>query len=285
MTMDDLPLWLIFVLTTLLIVAAIEGGYLLGKRARSKSSDEKESPVGAISGTVLALLAFILAFTFSIVSDRYDTRRALVREQAAAIRTAYERSDFLPDPQGSEARALYNEYIDLLVQAGSGGHLSSTHALIDDMEAIQVQLWDMAVANVRAGDNSDISALYVESINEMNNVLATRIAVSVQARMPGGIWLVLYALIILAMASMGYQTAIADSRRTWAMVLMAMAFAIVIVVIAALDDPERGYLPVSQQPLIDLQAQMAADIGQISGQGSLPGGQRWVWADRAASVG
>ncbi len=259
MSMDDIPLWLIFVLTTLLIVAAIEGGYLLGKKARSKSEDEKESPVGAISGTVLALLAFILAFTFSIVSDRYDTRKALVREQAATIRTAYERADFLPEPQRDQAKVLYNEYIDLLVQAGSEGHLASTQALIIDMEAIQVQLWDMAVANVWAGDNSDISALYVESINEVSNVLATRIAVSVQARMPSGIWLVLYALIILAMASVGYQTAIAASRRTWAMVLLAMAFSIVIVVIAALDDPARGYLPVSQKPLTDLQAQMAAD--------------------------
>jgi hypothetical protein len=258
--MDNIPLWLIFVLTTLLIMAAIEGGYLLGKKARSKSDDEKESPVGAISGTVLALLAFILAFTFSIVSDRYDTRKALVREQAGAIRTSYERSDFLPEPQSAEAKVLYTNYLDLLVRAGSGGHLASTQALISEMETIQYQLWDMAVANVQAGDNSDISALYAESINEMNNVLATRIAVSVQARMPSGLWLVLYVLIILAMASVGYQTAIADSRRTWAMVLMAMAFAIVIAVIAALDDPDRGYLPVSQKPLTDLQAQVAADV-------------------------
>jgi hypothetical protein len=33
----------------------------------------------------------------------------------------------------------------------------------------------------------------------------------------------------------------------------------VIVLIAALDDPERGYLPVSQRPLIDLQASMNRD--------------------------
>jgi len=262
MTMDVLPLWLIFVLTTLLIVAATEGGYLLGKKARSTSADEKESPVGAISGTVLALLAFILAFTFGIVSDRYDMRKELVREQAAAIRTAYERSDFLPEPQSTEAQILYLEYIDILVRAGSEGFLADLPALITDMEAIQAQLWDMAVANVQAGDNSDISAIYAESINEVTNILATRIAVSLQARMPIGIWVVLYALTILAMASVGYQAAIADSSRTWAMVLMAMAFSVVIVVIAALDDPARGYLPVSQKPLTDLQAQMSAADGQ-----------------------
>ena len=90
----------------------------------------------------------------------------------------------------------------------------------------------------------------------MNNVLATRIAVSVQSRLPTGLWIVLYVLVALAMVAVGYQTAIADSRRTWAMIVLALSFSIVIVLIAALDDPERGYIAISQQPMRDLQAEM-----------------------------
>src|SRR4051794_17414941 len=103
MKIDDIPLWLLFVLTTLLVVATIELGFLLGKTVRRRTEDEKESPVSAIAGTVLALLAFILAFTFGIVSDRYDARRALVRDQADAIRTSYLQSDFLPEPSRDQA--------------------------------------------------------------------------------------------------------------------------------------------------------------------------------------
>jgi hypothetical protein len=87
-------------------------------------------------------------------------------------------------------------------------------------------------------------------------VLATRIVVSVQARMPTGLWVVLFVLIGLGMIAVGYQTAIAGSRRTWAMVIMALSFSIVITLIAALDDPERGYITVSQRPLVDLQSEM-----------------------------
>ena len=65
MQMDRFPIWLIFVGTTLLIVAAIEVGFATGKSAHRKSEEEKESPVSAIAGTVLALLAFMLAFTFA----------------------------------------------------------------------------------------------------------------------------------------------------------------------------------------------------------------------------
>jgi hypothetical protein len=255
-TIDDVPLWLLFVGTTLLIVAAIEVGYRIGRTARRKSEDEKEAPVSAIAGTVLALLAFILAFTFGIVSDRYDTRKALVREEANAIRTAYARADFLPEPSRDEAKALLGDYVQIIIEAVDPDNLDRLPTLIADAHTIQRQLWDMAVANVRAGDNSDISASYVEALNEMSNILATRIAVAVQARIPTGIWVVLYALIVLGMVAVGYQTAIAASRRSWAMVVLALSFSIVITMIAALDDPERGYLPVSQQPLVDAQAGM-----------------------------
>jgi hypothetical protein len=253
---DDLPLWLLFVLTTLLVVATIEFGFLIGKSVRRKTEDEKESPVSAIAGTVLALLAFILAFTFGIVSDRYDARRALVREQADAIRTSYSRSDFLPEPSRDQAKDLYNEYVALLVKAASSGHLADNPAELGEMRTIEGKLWDIAVANVRSGDNSDISALYAESINDMSNVLANRIAVSVQSRIPTQIWVVLYVLVVLGMIAVGYQTAISGSRRTWAMVVLAFSFSIVIVLIAALDDPEHGYINISQRPLIDFQSEM-----------------------------
>jgi hypothetical protein len=256
MKMDDIPLWLLFVATILLVVGAIELGYLLGKTAHRKSEEEKESPVSAIAGTVLALLAFILAFTFGIVSNRYDSRRELVREQATAIRSAYSRTDFLPEPGRDESKVLFNDYIALVVQAAKPGHLANNPGDLSELRTIQSQLWDIAVANVRAGDNSDISAGYVESLDDMANVLAVRIAVSVQSRLPTGLWIVLYVLIALGMIAVGYQTAIAGSRRTWAMVILALSFSIVVVLIAALDDPERGYISISQRPLIDLQSEM-----------------------------
>jgi hypothetical protein len=59
------------------------------------------------------------------------------------------------------------------------------------------------------------------------------------------------------MFAVGYQTAIAKSQRTWMMIVLALSFSVVIVLIAALDDPERGYLEVSQRPLTDLQAEMS----------------------------
>jgi hypothetical protein len=257
-TLDDIPTWLLFVITTLLVTAAIELGYLAGTRAHRRSEDEKESPVSAIAGTVLAMLAFILAFSFSIVTDRYDARRALVREQAAAIRTAYNSSDFLPQPLRDESQALYREYISLVVEAGTSGQTGDELAeILSELRAIQEQIWDLAVENVERGDTTDISSFYVQSIDEMRNVYALRVSVAVQSRMPPKLVIVLYVLVGLGMFAVGYQTAIAASRRTWLMLILALSFAIVMTLIAVLDNPERGVIRVSQRPLIDLQTEMS----------------------------
>jgi CDP-diglyceride synthetase len=255
--MDDIPLWLLFLGTTILIVGTIELGYILGRAIHRRSVDEKESPVSAIAGTILALLAFMLAFTFGIVADRYDDRLDLVRDQANAIRTVYERSDFLPESGRNETKNLLRSYLVILLEVPQSSDQEEIVTTIRELKTIEARLWEIAVANVRSGDTTDISALYVESLNDLNDVLANRIDVAVEIRMPDELWIALYLLVALAMVAVGYQTAIAESQRTGMLIVLAVSFAIVITLIAALDDPERGYIKVPQQPLHDLQAELA----------------------------
>ena len=77
MNLDLVPIWVVFIGTVLLVMVFIEVGYRLGGVAHRKSVDEKETPVSGVSATVLGLTAFILAFSFSIVTQRYDTRKTL----------------------------------------------------------------------------------------------------------------------------------------------------------------------------------------------------------------
>jgi MFS family permease len=258
--MDALPIGAVFAATILVVVFAIEGGYRLGRAARRRSEDEKESPVSAIAATILALLAFIMAFTFGIVSDRYDARKTLVREEANAIRTAWSRSDFLPEPDRGEAVGLLRNYVGRRLAAVQSNDRAQVRAAVVESERIQRRLWEMAVVNARKDMNSDVAALYIEALNEITNVHALRVAIGVQARLPTAVWLVLLALIVLGMIAVGYQTSIAGSRRTWAMLILALSFSLVIALIAQLDRPQSGYLRVTQQPLEDLKVWMAAGL-------------------------
>ena len=98
--------------------------------------------------------------------------------------------------------------------------------------------------------NSDVAALYIESLTEVMDVHASRLAIGVRMRLPSGIWIALYSPTILGMVSMGYHAGIAASKRSNATWVLPVSFAMVITLIAALDRP-WGVTMVTQQPLVD----------------------------------
>jgi hypothetical protein len=247
MSVDTIPVGVLFVGTMLLVMVSIETGYRLGRMARRLDA-EKESPVSAIAGSILGLLAFMLAFTFGIVSERFDTRKGLVREEANTIQTTYLRSDFLPEPDRSEARRLLSEYVAARLTASQ---LIDSDKMtpelftkgMSDADRIQRRLWEMAVLNARKDMNSDVAALYIDSLNHVIELHAMRVAIALQQRIPIPIRIVLWSLTLLGMAAVGYQMGIARSKRSWAGPILAISFSMVVVVIASLDRPS-GYLKV-----------------------------------------
>ena len=257
MSLESMPIWILFTVTVLVVIISIEAGYRLGNIAHRRSEHEKESPVSGVAGAVLVLVAFMLAITFGIGAGNYDARKGLVREEANSLRTAYRRADFLPEPDRAEAKGLLRDYLDArlaFVQAGSVEQ-ERVNEFLSGVDRIEDRLWDMAVTNARKDMNSDVAALYIESLNEIFEVHASRVAFALQVRIPIGIWAVLYGLTILGMMVMGYHTGIAGSRRSMATLILALSFAVVIVMIASLDRP-GGFIKVTQQPLIDLQGSM-----------------------------
>jgi hypothetical protein len=253
-----LPVWVLFLVSVALVMLAVEIGFRLGSTVRRKTEDERESPASAISGVILGLQAFMLAFTFGIVSDRYDTKKGLVREEANTLRTAWHRSDFLPEPDRGATKTLLKEYVDQRISAALSRDLESVKAASEDALRMQQRLWDIAVIHGKTDLNSDIGAMYVESLNDIANLHATRVAIGLNARIPTIIWAVLISLLVLGMIGVGYHTAIADSRRSRVTPVLAISFSLVIALIAALDHPGDGLMPVSQQPLITVQSEMKA---------------------------
>ena len=49
MSLDSIPIWIIFTGTVLVVIISIEAGYRLGKIAHRRSEEEKESPVSGVS--------------------------------------------------------------------------------------------------------------------------------------------------------------------------------------------------------------------------------------------
>lgn len=254
MNLDAVPVWIIFIGTIVLVMVFLEVGYLLGSIAHKKSADKEEAAVSGVSGIVLGLAAFIMAFSFAIVTDRHDTRKALVRDDADAIRAVYLRARFLPESDRDESRNLLRQYLQtrlVVAQSGNVGQQEMGRVLAE-AGMTQRRLWEIAAVNAEGDMNSDLAALYLESLNHMMDVHASRLAIGVRMRVPIGIWIVLYGLTLLGMISMGYYAGLVASKRSSATLILAIAFSMVITLIAALDRP-WGISAVTQQPLADLQ--------------------------------
>lgn len=257
MNPDFVPIWAVLLVAAVLVMLSLEAGYHLGHRSRRKSEDEKESPVSAIAGSVLGLVAFMMAFTFGIVSERYDSRKALVREEANSIGTTYLRADFLPEPDRDESKGLLKEYVAhriSITERLRSGQMKPEEMAASLAEATRAhhRLWDMAVANARKDMNSDVAALYIDSLNGLIDLHSMRVAVALQARIPAGIWASLSCLTFLGMMAVGYQMGIAGSKRSLVQPILALSFSLVIALIASLDRPHATFVKVSQQPFTDL---------------------------------
>jgi hypothetical protein len=258
MIIDVMPIWALFFVTAAFIVVMVEVGFRIGKRVRSRTDEERESPVSAIAGSILGLTAFMLAFTFSMASDRYDTKKGLVREEANVLRTTWERADFLREPDRTKTKALLREYVDDRIDFAKARDPEKTEAAVASAYRIQHEIWTIGVENARSDPFmfSDIGSLYIDSINRMSELNALRFNLGLQARIPTGIWFVLFALIVLGMLGVGYQTAIAESRRSRVTSILAISFSLVIALIAALDHPMSSFISIPQTAMVNLQTEM-----------------------------
>jgi len=252
MNFSKIPVGLLIIMVIVAIIILIEAGYRFGKMIFLKRTPEKDGVVSSISGYVLALIAFIMAFTFSIVSSRYDTKKSLVREESNIIRTVWFRSDFLPDSDRVATKRLLISYVDTRLVGIQTKNEAAIEESLVKCRQIQQLLWNIAVANGHKDLNSDVAALYVEALNDMITIHYTRVGVSLYARVPGGIWLILMIMVTLGMMMVGYMSAITGSNRSWAFIILAMTFAMVVGMLYTMDKLYSPFTPISQLPMQQL---------------------------------
>lgn len=249
---DTLPLWALFIVILLVVLLSVELGYRLGKYRRSRREEEKEAPLGTMVGATLGLLAFILAFTFGLAAARFDTRRQVLLDEANAIGTTYLRAGMLPE-RGEQIRGLLREYVAVRLEAVGSGKVNEGVLRSED---IQQKVWLQAETLGQTNENSIVVGLFVQSLNQMIDLHAERLQAGLRSRIPGPIWLGLFAVAALSLATMGYHAGLSGTRRSLAIVAVAVTFSVVIELIADLDRPQEGVLRVSQQALLDVQRSM-----------------------------
>jgi hypothetical protein len=256
--MDQIPLWGVFLLTIVAVLLAIGLGMFMGSRRRLQADREPAAPLGVIISAVLGLLAFMLAFTFGIAVERFQSRRHLLLNEVNTLGTTYLRAGLLPEPHPAEVRQLLREYVELrvnLVKQESAWIVQLFPSFLARSKELQRRLWAHAVALARTNRNSVMDALFVQSLNELITLHNNRVTVFMY-RIPPSVWSVLYFISILSMATVGYQLGLSGKGNFKAGLVLALSFAAVILLIVDMDRATEGSLKVSQQPLFELWEKM-----------------------------
>ena len=251
--LDPIPIVGVFVLIAGLLLVVFQIGYRIGRWWQEKTPDEKEGPTSMLVGSLLALMAFLLAVTMGMASDRFDTRRALVLDEANSIGTTFLRAGYLPEPARTDSRELLREYVPLRINVADRQQLAANFARSTE---IHDGLWAIAEDLARDTPDSVVLGLYIDSLNETIDLHSKRATAIIYARVPETVVVLLIVLAALTLGMVGYSAGLTRRRSLLSAVVLVLVLGAVITLVVDLDRPREGFLQVSQQPLVDLQEQI-----------------------------
>jgi len=247
--LGSLPIILIFVGTVVFILAFFEVGFRVGEYMQPRYAKGGDAPLGPMVGSTLAMLAFVLAITFSMAASRYDQRKQNLLAEVNAIESAYLRADLLAEPHKTAAKRYLLEYVDVRLSGVEEGARES--ALSRSLELHNL-LWTEVKSAVEENPTR-LSAMLVQSVNDIVAIHERRMTYAVRQRIPPEIWFALYSIAAFAMVAVGSQAGLSRSRRLIQVVPSVLGFAILMTLIVDLDRPaDLAQMKVTQSAMSDL---------------------------------
>ena len=247
-------LLLIFLVSSIVILSASEIGRRIGVRRAALGGDY----IATLESAILSLLALMIGFTFAMALSRFEGRRDAVLNEANAIGTTALRARLLPAPHNAQALKLLREYVqvrlDITRRVPSAAELNDA---IARSNAVQEALWGQALAAAAKDAGMVPTGIFIQTLNEMIDNQEKRLTAG-RNRVPNIVLLALYGIAIVAGAFTGYGSGLEKGRSRLPVYLTGILVSSVILLIQDLDRPNTGFITVSQQPMLDAAAGIAA---------------------------
>jgi hypothetical protein len=243
------PIWLLGLALLAILSLAAAGGYRLRRAHDAKTEDAEDSQEGYIFSAVAGLLALLMGFTFTMAVDRFDARRALVREEASAIGQAYLQTQLLPEPHKARISALLKAYAYNRIQLGRAARDRQGLALLARNDTLIAELWSATVAAWDSIKSLDFSSAYVESMNGVVHYDWER-KTARTAHVPTAIFGVQTIYLAVTAVVLGYL--LRGRRARLSIGVLLVLFTLSLMLIVDIDRPVGGRVVESQRPMEDL---------------------------------
>ena len=248
--------WVIQILFLGLMLVGVEVGFRFGRRTAAKTDEQVKPQISVVEGSLVGVLGLLLAFTMSMAVARFEVRKQLVLDEANAIGTSWLRTKLVPDPDGREIADLLRQYVDLRLEyVAVGENFAKAQKVRENAARLQAEFWGRAAAYGQKDPNPVRAGLLLQSLNQVIDLDAAR-WMALHNHVPSAVIYLNATVALLTIMLAGYAFGIHGEHRVFSMFFLALAVTIVLSVIIDLDRPRRGFIQVSQQPMIDLQRQL-----------------------------
>jgi len=259
--LDPVPIPALFALMCAGSLVAYWGGYRLGAWRDRRVDATVEHSSGYLVGALLGLMAFLLGITMGMAADRFSNRQHLVVDEATVIERLYLRAgalDSAVDRNGLRSRL--ETYLPLRISTPDRTQLVENWTRSGDL---LLDMWFIAEgASPRDPDAGPI----LDALSEENGLHRVRLQSNVEDRVPEELLLLLLGGAVASLVVVGYSDPRGKRPDVVAAIALSVGLAAVFTVVVDLDRPREGLFQVSQQPLIDLQAEFRT----IDAHGSAP---------------
>lgn len=258
----EAPVWVTLIVFVVVLVASIELGYRMALRRRRKKREERGDDGGDVVLTsMLALLALVLAFTYSFALGRRDLRKTAVIDEANAISTAFLKADMAQEPGRTALRRALANYADTrVVSRDTAGSPEKVEAFFATTLAAQAEIWPAVRQVLDVDDVGPGEAGIAQCVTEVLDMHTTRVARAFDT-LPSSLLWMLVGLAGLSLGTAGYNIARSAGRisrgHLWA---LGVGLAVVMTAITDFDRGLSGTIRMSDEPIIDTAESLHADL-------------------------
>lgn len=227
----------------ILLVLRETSAWLTRRWAPGRGTDH---PGFVLSG-VLGLLSLLIAFTFGLALDRYETRYNLLVAEAAAINTADMRVRLLDQPASGRLVSLVQDYAKARLRYGEAD-AGDKPPFVESSQALRQQIQVETLAAVRNVRDRAFAPLVIQAINDALAVGVSREAAH-DAPLPTTIILVLVVYAAVVAVVLGYTLPSARHQHRVVSGMLFLLLTLALSLILDLDRARSGSIKIDQGPM------------------------------------
>jgi hypothetical protein len=243
--------WVTAVVLLALMISAWSVGRWWGRHmaARGAGVDSK------IPEASLALMGLLLGFTFAIALDKHGKRREMVVTDANAIGDFYTTVSLLKEPVRTPLQQVVREYAQFRLDFVR--HPLTEESQLDDaiakINVMHTRMTDLVRQAVEA--NTPVVEPLVDTLNGLTSSHAARLAAG-RDRLPWPIVMLLSIALLMSLGLVGRGQGLEGKSHALSTVGFMIMTAFALYLTIDLNQPQRGLMRVSQEPLERLVAAM-----------------------------